>query len=75
MISLVVTEKDGNLSKKFSISEPTLDEAFAHYFSNYVNRYKYCSVNYVLEDPETKSAYNKWISNIKNYANNGGDMY
>jgi len=75
MISIEVTEKDGNKSKKFDISEPTLEEAFDNYFKNYVNRYKYCSVNYVLNDPETKAAYDVWFSDINNYAKNGGDMW
>ena len=77
MVSIKVTEKiDGKPKRIFDIVEPTFDKAFATYFSKYVNRYKYCSsINFNLDDTSTKAAYNVWMGDIKNYANNGGDMW
>jgi len=48
---------------------------FALFFREYANRYKYCnSVSYKLADPDLHEGYADWLSDINNYADNGGDM-
>jgi hypothetical protein len=49
---------------------------FALFFREYANRYKYCnSVSYRLFDPSLREEYAEWLSDIRNYADNGGDMW
>ena len=49
---------------------------FALFFREYRNRYKYChNTNYVLADPSMEQGYREWLSDVHNYANNGGDMW
>jgi len=51
------------------------DSLFALFFREYTNRYKYCnSVSYKLADPDLREEYADWLSDINNYADNGGDM-
>jgi hypothetical protein len=48
---------------------------FALFFREYANRYKYCnSISYKLFDPSLREEYAEWLSDINNYADNGGDM-
>jgi hypothetical protein len=52
------------------------DSLFALFFHGYRNRYKYCNnTNYVLADPSMEQGYREWLSDVHNYANNGGDMW
>jgi hypothetical protein len=52
------------------------DSLLALFFREYDNRYKYCnSVRYVLADPSMRQEYRVWFSDIRNYADNGGDMW
>ena len=52
------------------------DALFALFFREYANRYKYCSsVSYTLDDPAMLQGYQAWFSDIRNYADNGGDMW
>jgi hypothetical protein len=52
------------------------DALFALFFREYANRYKYCnSVSYTLDDPAMLQGYRVWFSDIRNYADNGGDMW
>tara|TARA_R110000868_G_scaffold145741_2_gene366113 strand:+ start:366 stop:617 length:252 start_codon:yes stop_codon:yes gene_type:complete len=52
------------------------DSLFALFFREYHNRYKYCnSVSYSLFDPSLREEYSEWLSDINNYADNGGDMW
>jgi hypothetical protein len=49
---------------------------YALFFREYANRYKYCnSISYSLDDPEMHQGYQVWFSDIRNYADNGGDMW
>ena len=59
-----------------TIQAPDTASLFALFFSDYVNRHKYCnSVSYKLADYALREEYAEWISNIDNYADNGGDMW
>lgn len=60
---------------EFSIEESTRDLCFATFFKEYDNRYKYCNDVHFSLGEEDKKAFGIWISNISNYANNGGDMW
>jgi len=52
------------------------DSLFALFFREYDNRYKYCnSVSYTLDDQAMGEEYRVWFSDIRNYADNGGDMW
>jgi len=52
------------------------DSLFAMFFREYDNKYKYCnSVSYNLFDPSLREEYADWLSDINNYADNGGDMW
>lgn len=60
----------------FEIDKPTEDEAFAHYFREYVNRFKYCNdIHFSIVDKKQAEAYHTWINDVKNYIANGGDMW
>jgi hypothetical protein len=49
---------------------------FALFFREYANRYKYCNnISYSLFDPSLREEYAEWLSDINNYADNGGDMW
>tara|TARA_R110000744_G_scaffold110527_3_gene208467 strand:- start:261 stop:629 length:369 start_codon:yes stop_codon:yes gene_type:complete len=61
---------------EIEIEGTTPDEAYAKYFREYKNRNKYNnSVKFTFHDPDQAKAYGEWISDINNYANNGGDMW
>ena len=48
---------------------------FALFFREYANRYKYCnSVSYKFDAAALREEYADWLSDINNYADNGGDM-
>ena len=52
------------------------DGLYSLFFREYHNRYKYCNdTNYVLADPSMRRGYLDWFSDIRNYADNGGDMW
>jgi len=52
------------------------DALYALFFREYHNRYKYCnSISYTLADPEICQGFWVWFSDIRNYADNGGDMW
>ena len=59
-----------------TIQAPDRDALYALFFREYANRYKYCnSVSYALDDPALLAGYWVWFSDIRNYADNGGDMW
>ena len=63
-------------AEHLEIQGSTADEAFAHYFREFENRFKYCNnIKFAIEDKDQAKAYRAWISDIHNYAANGGDMY
>ena len=48
---------------------------FALFFREYANRYKYCnSVSYKFDAAALREEYADWLSDVSNYADNGGDM-
>ena len=48
---------------------------FALFFREYANRYKYLnSVSYKFDAASLREEYAEWLSDINNYADNGGDM-
>lgn len=52
------------------------DGLFALFFRKYDNAYKYCnSVSYKLADPALREGYLAWSGDVRNYADNGGDMW
>ena len=49
---------------------------FALFFREYDNRYKYCnSLSYKFDAAALREEYADWLSDINNYADNGGDMW
>ena len=67
----VITEVD-----RFDIEANTEDELFAVFFREYENRHKYINhLSFRLADKQLAARYNTWISDVNNYANNGGDMW
>lgn len=59
-----------------TISGDTQEELFAMFFREYDNAYKYCnSTSYSFTEQEVRKQYHVWFSDIRNYANNGGDMW
>ena len=49
---------------------------FALFFREYDNAYKYCnSVSYALSCPSLRQGYLAWLRDVRNYADNGGDMW
>jgi len=52
------------------------DQLMALFFREYDNRYKYCNtLSFAFQDPDLRSRYVAWISDIANYARHGGDMW
>jgi hypothetical protein len=52
------------------------EKAFAKFFREYDNRLKYINdLHYQFTNPEVEARYRIWISDVSNYANNGGDMW
>tara|TARA_R110002072_G_scaffold292700_2_gene461671 strand:- start:1087 stop:1332 length:246 start_codon:yes stop_codon:yes gene_type:complete len=61
---------------EIEITGATPDEAYAKYFREYDNASKYNnSVRHSFHDPDRAKEYCEWISDVNNYANNGGDMW
>ena len=59
-----------------TIQAADMDSLFALFFREYHNAYKYCSdVSYSLADASMGQEYKVWFSDIRNYADNGGDMW
>ena len=59
-----------------TIEADDMDNLYALFFREYRNRYKYCNnTNYVLADPSMEQGYREWLSDVHNYANNGGDIW
>jgi len=52
------------------------DALMALFFREYDNRYKYCNtLSFAFEDPDLRSRYVAWISDVANYSRHGGDMW
>lgn len=61
---------------RIELTAASEDELFAKYFREYDNRLKYCNdIQVQIVEPDMLQKFRVWISNVNNYANNGGDMY
>lgn len=59
-----------------TISGDTMNDVLATFFREYDNRYKYCnSISHSFKDKIVQDLYRNWIKDVKNYADNGGDMW
>ena len=78
---MVVTNRDPSTfsivsKERVEIEAVDEDSLLALYFREYQNRYKYCNnVSHDLEDVALQEKYKVWISDVRNYAANGGDMW
>ncbi len=78
---VLITKVSHWSSKETKITENTVegadaDAVYAKCFREYFNREKYLnSTHTYFKDPKHNEPYGKWISDIRNYANNGGDMW
>tara|TARA_B100000287_G_C20462346_1_gene713870 strand:- start:13 stop:258 length:246 start_codon:yes stop_codon:yes gene_type:complete len=58
------------------VEGPDSDTVYAKCFREHFNRQKYAnSTHTYFKDSAHKESYRKWISDVRNYANNGGDMW
>ena len=58
------------------IQAPDTNSLFVLFFREYDNAYKYCnSVSYALACPSLRQGYLAWFKDVRNYADNGGDMW
>ena len=52
------------------------DKLFAAYFKQYDKRYQYCNnIHFSIQESAMSAKYREWISDVRNYADNGGDMW
>jgi hypothetical protein len=52
------------------------DGLYSLFFREYDNRYKYCNnTSYNFDAAALREGYREWFSDVRNYANNGGDMW
>lgn len=57
------------------IEADTADDLYAIAFRQFFNRTKYCNGTRILfQDASHNTPYSEWISDVNNFANNGGDM-
>jgi hypothetical protein len=78
MIQATITKENLNgplPDQHETIQAADKDSLFALFFREYGNRYKYTSISYVFADPSMCQEYHVWLSDVRNYANNGGDMW
>ena len=62
--------------KELTIEAESEDELLALFFREYDNRYKYVnSIGYSFKEEVMQEKYKTWFSDVRNYANNGGDMW
>jgi len=58
------------------IEADTVDGLYAIAFREFFNRTKYCNGTKVwFKDQSHNNPYDEWLSDVNNYANNGGDMW
>lgn len=74
-----ITEWVPTFKEEFSekvIEADNEDDLLALFFREFDNRYKYCNnIQFSFKDDNLKAKYRVWLSDINNYANNGGDMW
>jgi len=76
-----IVKKEWNHSTLYETGEqeieaPTKSDLFGLFFREFDNRFKYCNdLSYSFKDETNKKEYRTWISDINNYASNGGDMW
>ena len=74
--TIVKRSYEARPDERETIQAEDRDALYALFFREYANRYKYCnSISYTLDDPEMDEGYWAWFSDIRNYADNGGDMW
>ncbi len=62
--------------ERIELTGTTESDLFAQYFRDYQNRYKYAnSVQVRIDDDAMAQRYRAWVSDVNNYASNGGDMW
>jgi len=78
IIKRICNQKTGYrpVYEEFSINAENKEALFSMYFREFVNRHKYINEwSYSIKNRFLAHDYNIWISDINNYANNGGDMW
>jgi len=59
-----------------TIEAETVDDVYAIAFRQFFNRTKYCNGTRIsFQDARHNAPYKAWVSDVNNYANNGGDMW
>jgi hypothetical protein len=57
------------------LTESSVDEIYRIAFKKHINPASRCfTVNFHFEDPVHQKGYSDWVSNVSNYAMNGGNM-
>lgn len=57
------------------LTESSVDEIYRVAFKKHINPASRCfTVNFHFEDPVHQKGYSDWVSDISNYAMNGGNM-
>ena len=76
IMDMTIIQTNNGQQKSIVLNANSKDGLFAQYFKKHVNRYKYChSVRHEIIDEQLRNEYQEWISDVGNYANNGGDMF
>jgi len=58
------------------IEAETADAVYAIAFRQFFNRTKYCNGTRIkFQDASHNAPYKAWVSDVNNYASNGGDMW
>lgn len=61
--------------KPIVLTESTVEEIYRIAFKKHINPASRCfTVNFHFEDPVHQKGYSDWVSNVSNYAMNGGNM-
>ena len=68
-------DKEPRISEHM-IEAETSDDLYAIAFREFFNRTKYCNGTKIFFQDESHNApYLAWVTDVNNYANNGGDMW
>lgn len=64
-----------NTTTRIVLTESSVDEIYRIAFKKHINPSSRCfTVSFHFEDVIHEQGYQKWISNVSNYAFNGGNM-
>jgi hypothetical protein len=61
--------------KKIEIEGTDINDIYAKFFRKYDNGLKYVNTIHCELPQEYQAGYRTWFSDVKNYINNGGDMW